>query len=40
MANLENVMEAGFAQSEIIVIPIIDVSGSMSGERIGVAARG
>lgn len=35
MAELENVMEAGFAQSEIIVIPIIDVSGSMGGERIG-----
>lgn len=33
MAKLE-VLE-GLAQTEIIVIPIIDVSGSMSGERIG-----
>lgn len=33
MAELET-LESGLAQSEIIVIPIIDVSGSMSGERI------
>lgn len=33
MAELET-LESGLAQSEIIVIPIIDVSGSMTGERI------
>lgn len=32
MANIEKL--EGLAQSEIVVIPIIDVSGSMSGERI------
>lgn len=33
MAKLEKLV--GIAQTEIIVIPIIDVSGSMSGEKIG-----
>ncbi len=34
MAELEKLEIEGLAQSEVIVIPIIDVSGSMAGERI------